>query len=149
MAGVKFTVATEEISTGTSQKTMVQIVAAANHRVEIIEWSISFDGTSNTAAPIEFFISRQTTGGTTTAFTLQKMNEDDGETIQATAGVNATVEPTTNSVALMAEQIHPQGGFTWQAPFGGRIIINGGDRLGFLVLAGASVEARLRIVCEE
>ena len=40
------------LSTGTSVKTLLQLVAAANHGVLVDEVSISFQGTSNTASPI-------------------------------------------------------------------------------------------------
>ena len=63
MAGILAVAQTGEISTGTSQKTLLQIVAATNHRVLVKEWSISFKGVSNTAAPIEVELLRQTDAG--------------------------------------------------------------------------------------
>jgi hypothetical protein len=148
MAGLNFVAQTAEIATGTSKKTLLQLVAAANHRVKVKEISISFDGTSNTAAPILVQALRQSDAGTMSALTLVKWDADDDETLQTTAQHTATAEPT-GTTEVLGEQVHPQGGYTWQAPFGGEIVINGGDRLGIAVTAGADVNAKVRAICEE
>jgi hypothetical protein len=49
----------------------------------------------------------------------------------------------------MGEEVHPQCGYTWQAPFGGELVIKGGDRLGISVTAGADVNAKARMIFEE
>jgi len=148
MAGIRAVAVTGEVATGTSQKTLLQIVAASNHRVLISEIAISFRGTSNTAEPIEVEIARQTTAGTMSALTPEKMNESDQETLQTTAQHTATVEPTTGNTVLR-ENVHPQGGYTWQAPFGGELVVEGGNRLGVMVTAGADVNATTRAIFEE
>lgn len=148
MAGIKAVAQTGEIATGTAKKTLLQIVAASNHRTLVKEISVSFKGTANTAAPILVQVLRQTSAGTMTAFTPQKMNEADDETLQTTAQHSATVEPDGTS-EVMGEEVHPQGGYTWQAPFGGEIVIKGGARLGIAVTAGADVTAKARIIFEE
>jgi len=148
MAGTRFKVVTGEIATGTSAKTLLQIVAAANHGVLIDEISISFKGTSNTATPIRVRVLRQTTAGTMTSLTPVKDPPDSGETLQVGAQHTATAEPTAGDV-LMTELVHPQTGYTWQAPFGREIKIGGGGRLGIEVLAGADVNAVVRVVGEE
>lgn len=148
MAGNRFKGTKSGISTGTSIKTLLQIVAASNHKVLIDEISISFAGTSNTAAPILVQIARNTDAGTMTSLTLVKDPDDWDETIQTTAQHTATVEPTQGTV-IMEEYVHPQTGYTWQAPFGKQIAIGGGDRLGIAVTAGASVSAAVRVCGEE
>jgi hypothetical protein len=148
MAGVLAVAQTAEIATGTSKKTLLQIVAATNVRVKVKEFSVAFKGTSNTAAPILVEVTRQSTAGTMSALTPQKVDLDGDETLQTTAQHTATAEPT-ETAALMREQVHPQGGYTWQAPFGAEIVVNGGDRLGIAVTAGADVNAVARVVFEE
>ncbi len=49
----------------------------------------------------------------------------------------------------MSEHVHPQQGYTWQAPFGRQIAIGGGDRLGVRVTAPVSVNAIVRFAGEE
>lgn len=148
MAGVRFKGTKSGISTGTSAKTLIQIVAASNHGVLIDEWSISFQGTSNSASPIRVRVLRQTTAGTMSSLTLVKDPDDTDETLQTSAQHTAMAEPTASDV-LFEEYVHPQAGYTWQAPFGRVIKIGGGDRLGIEVLAGADVSATVRVCGEE
>ncbi len=148
MAGNRFKGVTDPITTGTSAKTLLQIIAASHHKVKIDEISVSFNGTSNTAEPIRVDVLRQTTGGTMSSLTLRKDPDDWDETIQTTAQHTSTSEPTAGDV-LLTEYVHPQQGYTWQAPFGREIIIGGGDRLGIRVTAAASVSAIARVSGEE
>ena len=150
MAGVRFTAAVDGVATGTAKKTILQVTPAANHRVKVSEWGISFNGTTNTDAPIEVELVRQTDAGTMTSLTLVKVNEDDGETLQTTAQHTSTSEPTEGSVRKRS-YIHPQGGMVWQAPFGQEIILTGStsDRLALVVTAGVSVSCEAYMVCEE
>src|SRR4051812_42852825 len=115
MAGLYFSAVTGEVVTGTSQKTILQLVAATNTRVKVREWSFSFIGTSNTAQPIRCQLMSQTDAGTMTSLTLKKRISADSETLQTTAQHTATAEPTTGT-AFKAEEVHPQTGYTWQAP---------------------------------
>lgn len=148
MAGILATAQTPEITTGTGKITLLQLVAPANQRLRVKEISVSFKGVVNTDAPILVQVLRQTTAGTMTALTPQKMNENDGETLQATAQHTASSEPT-GSTEVMGEEVHPQGGFLWQAPFGGELIVKGGNRVGIAVTAGASTSAKARMIFEE
>lgn len=148
MSGNRFKFTKSAISTGTSIKTLIQIVAASNHKVLIDEISISFAGTSNTAAPILVQVARNTDAGTMTSLAGAKDPDDWSETIQTTGQHTATVEPTQGTV-IIDEYVHPQTGYTWQAPFGKAIAIGGGDRLGIAVTAGASVSAAVRVCGEE
>ncbi len=148
MAGVYFSAVTGEVVTGTSQKTILQLVAATNVRVKVREWSFSFIGTSNTAQPIRCQLMTQTDAGTMSSLTLKKKISTDSETLQTTAQHTATSEPTTGT-AFKAEEVHPQTGYTWQAPFGGEEVIVGGARLGFVVTAGATTSVQVRSDCEE
>ena len=148
MAGVNAVAQTVQITTGTSLITLMQLLAATNQRVKVKEISVSFNGVSNTGVPILVEVLRQTSAGTMSALTLVKENSSDSETLQTTAQYNATVEPSASSI-VMTEQVHPQGGFLWQAPFGGEIIVPGAGRLGLRVTAGVSVSAMARMVFEE
>jgi hypothetical protein len=150
MAALGFCVQTAKISTGTALKSLIQLLAPSNQRIKIREWSISFDGTSNTATPILVELVRQTSAGTfTNTTTIRKLDNDLPETLQTTCKDTATAEPTDSGDVPFSELVHPQQGYTWQAPFGGEIIIKGGERLGLRVTAGASVNAVVRMVGEE
>jgi len=149
MSGVGFRIVSDEIATGTSDKTLVQVVAASNHALLINAISISFKGTSNTAAPIEVQIVRQTTAGTMSSLTPVKNPDDSAETLQVTAQHTATSEPTSTDV-LARELVHPQTGHTFPLKaLNEAIKVGGGDRLGVLVNAGADVNAVVTIDGEE
>ena len=152
MAGVRVVAQTVEIPTGITTKTLLQILAAANHAAKLIEWSVSFDGISNVAAPIAVVLEFQTgTGSGGDVLTAKKMNPDDSEVVQTTAlsNIDGSTQPSSGD-EIMGEQVHPQGGYTWQAPFGGHIKVPGGIRIGIKVITpGADVNAKVRMVFEE
>lgn len=149
MSGVRFSVNSGNIATGTpGPTTMLQVVAAANHRVKVNEIGVSFEGIDPEGQPILVEILRQTTAGTSSAATPVKINPADDETLQVTAIKAATVEPTAGDVLDMM-LIHPQTGRDWQAVFAGEFIVPGGTRLGVRVSAAASVNGVATIKGEE
>lgn len=152
MSGVRFKVRTNPIATGTSAKTILQIVAAANHAVLIKELEVSFQGTSNTATPIRVDIMRQTNAGTMTGggtnSHIVKDPDDSAETLQTTIQDTSTNEPSAGDI-LKTVLIHPQTGWSWQARFGEEIKIGGGDRLGIRTTAAADVNCVVSAAGEE
>jgi hypothetical protein len=150
MAGVRFKARTDPIATGTSAKTLLQLVAAGNHGILIEEISVSFRGTSNTAEPIRVDVLRQTSAGTmgTSSSTIVKDPDDSDETLQTTRQDTASAEPTAGDI-LLSEAVHPQQGYTWTFPFHARLKVGGGDRLGIRVTAAADVNAMVRVTGEE
>jgi len=148
MAGVHFHGTIQIDTIGTSKVTLLQIIAAANHRVKLSEFSVAFNGTTNTNEPILLELARQTDAGTMSSLTLEKDNEGDNETIQTTAQHTATAEPTTGNT-IRHEYIHPQTGQVWQAPWAKEFTIIGGNRLGFIVTAANDVDATLYVAGEE
>jgi hypothetical protein len=150
VAGLRFRQVPAAITTGTSIKTMIQLLAATNQCIKVGELSMSFNGTSNTNAPIYVESVKQTSAGTfSNTTTLVKEDAGRGETIQATGKDTASAEPTDSGAVTMAEYVHPQTGFLWQAPFGQEQFIIGAGRLGFRQTAANSVSAGVRAVCEE
>ena len=148
MAGIKAFAQTGEVATGTSKKTILQIVAASNHRVLVKEFQISFKGVTNTDAPILVEVTRQSDAGTMSSLTLVKADESTDETLQTTAQHTATVEPTETAVVKSFE-VHPQGSYTWQATFGDELMVKGGTRLAIAVTAGVTVNCVASMYIEE
>lgn len=149
MAGLRFRGNTPQIATGTALKTILQIVAAANHRVIIPAFSVSFEGITPTDAPIQVDVQRQSSAGTGPggALTLVKDNDSDDETLQTTAQYGPsgtwTVEPTAGDV-LARKLVHPQG----RADFG-PFVIKGGGRLAVVVTAPVSIDCTVSTAGEE
>ena len=83
---------TAEIAlTAATAKTIMQLVAASNHRVKLLEWGVYFDGTSTTAEPVQVRLLRQTTAGTMSSLTPTKNDDSLAETLQTTAQHTATL----------------------------------------------------------
>lgn len=136
MAGVIFRGVTGQIAcTATTAKTVTQVIAASNHRVTNLYFTLSFEGTSATDAPAYVRILKQTTAGTVSSLTLVKNNASDDETLQTTASHTATAEPTAGDVKY-ATFIHPQSRDREIGPF----TIPGGERLGVEVTVSANVD---------
>ncbi len=148
MAGIKSFATTGEVSTGTSKKTLLQVVAPANQRLKISQYKVCFKGVTNTDAPILVEVARQSTAGTATSLALVKANASDDETLQASAQKNATVEPTETEVVDSSE-IHPQGSYTWQATYGDELLVAGGTRLAIVVTSAVDVNATASMSIEE
>lgn len=150
MAGLYFTAVCPEAAFSNVAKSMLQITAPTNQRVKVREWSVSYIGISNTAQPIlTQIMTGATSAGTSSSLTPAKWNLSDQETIQTTAANTFTVEPTGTLVAIQSEEVHPQTGYTWQAPFGGEIMVQGGTRLTMRVTAAAGTSLSARFLAEE
>jgi len=137
-----------EVALTTTAKTVLQVVAPTHQRLRIKGWSISFDGTSSTAAPVLVRLLRQTSAGTMSALTPVKMGVAGSETATSSAQHTATAEPTAGNV-LDAVNVHPQGGFEKVFLPGDEIIVEGGGRLGIECTAGAAVNVLPKIWYEE
>lgn len=144
MAGLIGRVSTPQIAlVAATAKTVLQIIAAANHRVKVQRVSVSFEGTSPTDAPVQVDIYRQTTGGTMTSTSPVKDNDADDETLQTTAARNASAEPTATDL-LESKLCHPQSRIDF-----GPFTIPGGGRLGVKITAPNVVDCIASAVFEE
>lgn len=137
MAGLKGRLSTEgafNLAASTT-KTVLQLIAASNHRVLVTRIELSFQGVSAVEPPVLVDILRQTSAGTATAATPRKLNDSDDETLQTTGSKNATVEPTAGDI-LENFYVHPQGGIVLDFP--DPIPVKGGGRLGLRCTPGGT-----------
>jgi hypothetical protein len=136
------------VSTGTSAKTLVQLIAAANHAIDISEVIIGFHGTTNAHEPIKVELVRQTDAGTMSSLTLVKGDDSVGDTLDTTAQHTATAEPTTTDV-LRTWTVHPQTSMAYPFPEDTRPVVGAGDRVGLRVTAANDVNSDSTIVFAE
>lgn len=129
-------------------KTVLQLNTAANQRIKVQRVGAFFDGASPTAVPVLVRLIIATTAGTNTALTLNKLVSSDSETIQTTAGENASAEPTKTTL-LDQWFIHPQMGIDITYAFGQEKIVVGGGRVALDANAPAVVNIRGKIDFEE
>jgi hypothetical protein len=129
-------------------KTVLQLVAPTGVIVAVQEIMISFDGTSNTASPVQVEVLRQTTAGTATARAPLK-TKDTTTAIGSTGQENFTVEPTASDI-LVSLEIHPQAGVVYPVPLpDGEIELASATRLGLRINAVAAVNCKATIKAEE
>lgn len=149
MAGIIGHIPSNEVSlTAATLKTVLQIVAAANHRVKVLGIELFFKGTSTTDTPVKVRVLRQTTAGTMTAATVVANDNSIDETLQTTGQHTATAEPTAGDVLKMWE-VHPQSGLICYFPIGEEIIVKGGGRLGIECTAAQGQTAAANFIFEE
>ena len=150
MAGLRVTAensAAVALSAATA-KTILQLNAPANQRLKLQRVGVFFDGASTTAVPVLVRLVIATTAGTNTALTLNKLVSTDDETIQSTAGENASAEPTKTTL-LDQWLVHPQMGVDITYAFGQERVVAGGGRVALECTAPASVNVRGKIDFEE
>lgn len=138
MAGLHLLAATDEIQTGTTKKTILQVVAPSNQKLLINGLSVHFQGSDPTDTPVLVeFLRQSSAGGDGDALTPVKERPGDDETIQSSAlsDIDGSTQPTDGDEAHPRKFIPATGGYEWQAPFGREIEVPGGGRFGIAVTA--------------
>jgi long-subunit fatty acid transport protein len=142
------TTSAEVALSAATAKTVLQLVSASGIITAVQEILISFDGTSNSAAPVNIEIARQTTAGTATARNPLK-TKDTSTALQLTGQEDASAEPTKGDV-LTVFHIHPQAGVVYSVPLpDGEYELASSGRLGIIVTAPAGVNCLATIKGEE
>ena len=153
MARLRFTVpTTAEVALTTGTKTVLQVGAPANHRVSLRGFQVSFDGVSSTAGVLLAELCTQTTGSQSgSGATAAKDVMGTTESIQTTALVNFTAEPTLVAV-IRSYNVVPQTGYERAFAPDEEIEISGGTRVGLRITGYAgstSVNVAAHLFCEE
>ena len=126
---VRAIVQNDEVATGTGTKTLIQLLAGTNHEIKITEISVTFRGIDNLQKPIRVQLVKQTDAGTMSAATEVKVERTNSATLDTSATITATGEPTTSDV-LRDWLVHPQGGVIYPVPDPEKFTVPGGERLG-------------------
>ena len=110
-------------ASGTSTRTLVQIVAAANRPCKILEVGITFAGTDNVGAPIETQLLRQANTPSGPAAVAEAHGQEDASYAEGlTHFEDFTDEPTPGDV-LRRWFVHPQTGLIYTNPWPSRLIV--------------------------
>ncbi len=134
-----------------SSLTVARVKAAANQRVRVQGYGFYFDGTSNSAVPVQIRIGRIATDITSpSSLTITPNEEELTETFQTSAAQSPAhaSEPVYGNI-LKTITVHPQLGYEYLAPLGQEIILKGGGMLGFEATAQAAVDVRGYVMFEE
>jgi len=123
------------VLSASSTATLIQLLTAANHRIRLIGWSVSFNDTQTLAVRLE--IVRQSTDGTMTPGpTLVKTDDSIADTLLTTARHTATVEPTTGDIL---DTISVKDGYEVFYPEKKEKICGGGDRIAIRAVTPSGV----------
>lgn len=129
-------------------KTVLQLVAAANHPVAVKGVGISFDGTSASAEPVVVLLVRQTGAGTSSAGTPREETIN-GVTLQTTSRITFTAEPASDDAVLRRYEVHPQAGVLEKFTIEDEILLGSSGRLGIKCTAPANVNCMAHLSFEE
>ena len=143
MSGLRWTVTTTEVlCLPNAARTVLQIMTpSSHHRILGLEYGVYFDSTSVQAQAAQVDLRRQTTIGTMTGLSLVKEDNSLAETIQSSAAFNATSEPTSGDL-IKGIEVHPQTGYEYAWALGRELPIRGGERIGIIVTAVDTLNAR-------
>ena len=92
----------------------------SSQRVKLKAYGFFFDGTTNSATPVEIKLARPTTVGTLTPGGSANLTEPGfSESPRSAYGLGASVQPTLSpSVVYKTITVHPQLGYEYIAPLG-------------------------------
>lgn len=151
MAGLIYEVNIPSVSLTAATPTVVGFITApSNQRVKLKAYGFFFDGTTNSAAPVEIKLARPTTGTLTTGGTAVKTEPGLAETVQSVVGIAASGQPTmTASLVYKTITVHPQLGYEYIAPLGEEEQLAGGTNWVASANAAATVNLRGYFRAEE
>ena len=151
------TAALVAVTTGTAIKTLLQVAPSTTRPIKVVEWGISFDG-SSAATPIKCELIQTDVAATVTAHVaagVQPYDDPNGPastvTLSTTAtGYTATAEGTITATRYGDLQfIAPTGQYVKQYPLGREWQVPVSKFLRIRVTAGAAVNAYCYVVFEE
>ncbi len=152
---VRFTVNTAEIAmVAATLKTVLQVSPAADQKITIASWGVSFDGIIVTEEPALVQLVRSTSAGTGAGSPPvgRPLDDDFGGTIQTTVAHNFSAEPTLGSI-VDSFTVHPQGLYQVWFPMGWepKVSLEAGtaDWLNIVVTAPAAVDVIAKLFVEE
>lgn len=147
MSMCKFYVPFVDVSlAANTAKSVVSILAAANHNVRVDGFEVWFDDTVGSDKPVLVELVSFGTDGTGSANTC-KITNLAANTLQTTSKNTYTAEPSTPSV-LRSMRIHPQGGIVTFPP-GESLVVAGGGILCLRLTSVAAIHATGGFFCEE
>ena len=152
MAGVVAHVNSGEVAlVANTAKSILQIKAPANQRVVVKGVRLFGKAPAGgTGVPVKIRMTRSTANfGTFSAATPGKNDSSDSETLQATAGANATVEPTTPTDTGLIWEVPDQSGIIEFSPPGLEIRIPGGTALNIECTSTGTPTVAAQVTYEE
>ena len=133
-------------------KSIAELATGAADRARVVEWSVTFDGTSASAVPVKVEVGRFSAAVTTA--TTYSGGPGKNDAADGTAGVTAkhstTVEGAgTADGSVEIYRVPPTGGFVMQYPLGREPVIGVSSFYRIRCTAPAGVNATFTLKWEE
>jgi hypothetical protein len=141
----------EEALAAATAETVIALHSTTACKPRIIEWGVTFDGTSATAEPVVVDVVRITAADGTSSTATEKAWDPDNPTSNSTATHSYTAEPTKESQPLAKYEVPPTSGMVLQYPLGREIVLDNAttSAVGIVCTAPATVNVLAYIVWEE
>ncbi|MFC4006650.1 hypothetical protein ACFOY2_05420 [Nonomuraea purpurea] len=146
-----------DVNTGTSIKTLLQVATPSTRGIKVVEWGISFEG-STAATPVNVELIDANAAATVTAHVSAGVQPYDDPNAPASlmtlgtsaTGYNASSEGTITATRMGdAQKIAPTAQYKWAWPLGREFRVAPSRFLRARVHAGTAVDAWTYIVWEE
>lgn len=148
------TAAQAKVTTGTAIKTLLQVATPSTRQIKVVEWGISFDGTT-AATPGIVELIQTDVAATVTSLTPTLYGDPNGTASLCVGGTSATgytatVEGTTTAARVFDGQlIAPTNQYVKQFPLGREPMVAVSKFLRVRVTFAAAINAICYIVWEE
>jgi hypothetical protein len=130
-------------------KTIAELGVAASDRAKIVEWSVTFDGVTSTAIPVDVEVGRFS-AGVTTATTLAGFKGDPADgTAAVVAKHSTTVEGAGTASDVFNYHVPPTGGLVIQVPLGREMVLALSSFWRIRCTAAAGVSVTFTVTWEE
>jgi hypothetical protein len=130
-------------------KSVIELGTGAADRCRIVQWSVTFDGTSATATPVKVEVGRFSAAVTTaSSFTPVKLDAAEGAAA-ITAKHSTSTEGAGTADAVEIYRVPPTSGMVLQYPLGREWVIGTSGFWRMRLTAAATVNATVQVTWDE
>jgi len=122
--------------------TVLGVSTPTNQRVKVLGYGLFFDGTLNSAQPIQAVLGAFTGGAAFASTAVVKVEPELTETVQSKPYQWLTGQTEGTYTVYKTFTVHPQLGYEYLAPLGQEDYVKGGTQWGIQLNAPATVNAR-------
>jgi hypothetical protein len=130
-------------------KSVIELGTGSGDRARIVQWSVTFDGTSATATPVKVEVGRFSAAVTTaTSFTPVKLDAAEGAAA-ITAKHSTSTEGAGTADAVEIYRVPPTSGMVLQYPLGREWVVGTSGFWRMRLTAAATVNATVQVTWDE
>lgn len=124
--------------TATETLTLIQLVAATDHPIAILGWSVGFNSIAAADEPIAVQLLIQTTAGTAAGgTTIRQRDRTQSVTFDTNGQLGDFSAEPTPSDQFPVKMVHPSSGYEIWYPEKKAIVVASAERIGLRIISGA------------